>query len=217
MTQKKLIEYTNPSTSRRKITRIPIDSPDYPPLLKQIKDPPKIIYAIGNVRLLNKPAVAIVGTRQPSERGEYYAEKVAEFYAKQGFVIVSGLALGIDSIVIKTALKTGAHVIGVLPSPVNDIVPKSNEKLAEKIIRSGGLLISELPEGTKPKKYHFVRRNRIISGISFAVVVIESELKDGTMHTVKFAKQQRRIILVTNLPASGNAKLKNEGFPILDF
>jgi len=215
--QKKLVEYTQSNSSERKIVEIPLDSPDYPPLLRQIKNPPKTIYAFGNIKLLQKPAIAIVGTRQPSEKGEYFAKRVTEFYAKQGFVIVTGLALGVDTIATKTALDLGAPVIGVLPSPVNDIVPKSNTELAEEIVKNGGLLISELPEGTKPKKYHFVQRNRIISGISFAVAVIESGLEGGTMHTVKFARQQRRIILVANLPASGNLKLRDEGFPVLDF
>lgn len=215
MVQRRLTDYSDKIDYD--IVEIPITSQDYPFMLRQIKDPPKTLYALGNTKLLNLPAIAVVGTRKPSDLGKKYAEWITKFYAQQGFVIVSGLALGIDSIVTKTALDMGANVISVLPSPVDHIVPRNNAKLAEEVIRKGGLLISELPSDTKVMKHHFVRRNRIISGISIGVVIVEAELKSGTMHTAKFAQQQRRVLLVADVPASGNQKLKNQGFPVIHF
>ncbi|WP_050002246.1 DNA-processing protein DprA [Thermococcus eurythermalis] len=214
MVQKRLVDYSS-NLEPLDIAEIPIDSPKYPIMLRQIKDPPKTLYALGNIELLNLPAIAIVGTRKPSNLGKKYAEWATKFYAQQGFVIVSGLALGIDSIVTRTALDVGANLISVLPSPVDSIVPKKNEELAKEVVKKGGLLISELPLGTKVRKHHFIRRNRIISGISLGVVIVEADLTSGTMHTVKFAQQQRRILLVADVPASGNEKLKNDGFPII--
>ena len=208
MTQKTLLEYTT------EVVEIPFDSEMYPQKLKAIKKPPKVLYALGNLNLLDKQIVAIVGTRKVSDLGTVYAKRIAEHFAKKGYVIASGLALGVDTIAMKSALSCGAKVIAVLPCPIKSIVPKSNKPLADEIVRSGGLLISEYKNG-KIRKYYFVQRNRIISGIADLVVVVETDVKGGTMHTVKFAKEQGKKVLVADLPASGNQKLIEEGYEVL--
>ncbi len=196
--------------------KISIESEFYPFLLKNINNPPSSLYVEGNINLLNKPAVAIVGTRKPSNEAKKAANKIAKYYGKMGFVIVSGLALGIDTISMNSALSVDAPVIGVLPSPLNDIVPKKNRKLAESIIERGGLLISEYSEGSNVYKSNYINRNRIISGISLLTIIVETSTEGGTMHTVNFAKDQKRPIIVADLEAEGNKKLKEEGFPIIN-
>ncbi len=116
---------------------------------------------------------------------------------------------------MESALEINVPLIGVLPSSLDNIVPKSNEPLAEKILKNNGLLISEYPEATKVQKYHFINRNRIISGIAMLTVVIETGIKGGTMHTVNFAKEQKRPILVVDIPTEGNQKLINNSSPIM--
>jgi DNA processing protein len=207
MTQKTLLDYS--------YTKITFDSPNYPPKLRGIDNPPRILYAVGNISLLwsNTPTVAIVGTRKVSNMGTIKTVEIAKYFATKGYTIASGLALGVDTIAMKTALKYRAKVIAVLPC-INNIVPKSNKQLAEEIVKKDGLLISERMNGTL-KKYYFVQRNRIISGISDIVVVVETDVKGGTMHTVKFAKKQGKNVLVADLPAPGNQKLIEEGFEVL--
>jgi DNA processing protein len=218
MTQKKMTDYTNSENiediNNLETLEIGINSNDYPLLLKNIEKAPKVLYALGNIKLLNKPAAAIVGTRKPSSKGKLATKKIAEQYGENGFVIVSGLALGVDAIAMESALSVGAPVIGVLPSPLDNIIPKRNRDLAERILKNNGVLISELSEGTKVQKYHYINRNRIISGISMITIIAETLEKGGTMHTVKFAKEQVRPIVVADIPTSGNKKLKDEGLPI---
>jgi len=213
LTQKKLLDYGESKDSiHQNIKKIDIISTDYPYLLRHIRDPPKILYALGNIKLLNEPSIAIVGTRKPSQKGKEYAKIIAEFYSKKGFVIVSGLAQGIDTLAIKTTLNNGGKVICVIPS-LRNITPKKNVELANDILKDNGLLISESLD-ERIKKYQFVKRNRIISGLSFCVVVVESNIRGGTMHTVEYAKKQRRLIIVADLDAIGNESLKKEGFPV---
>lgn len=194
------------------IREIRLGSPDYPYLLSKIDDPPKVLYAKGNTDLLHKPAVAIVGTRELSDEGERYAREIARLYARQGFVIVSGLAIGADTIAIKSAIENEGRVIAVLPT-LGKITPESNKRLAEKILDNDGLLLSE--RNTESiRKYMFTKRNRIISGISLGVVVVETGVEGGTMWTVKYAKKQKRLIVVADVKAEGNRKLIGEGYPV---
>lgn len=194
---------------------ISFESVNYPFILKSIKKPPETLHAIGNVSLLNKPSVAIVGTRNPSKEGISAATEIAKIYGEHGLTIASGLANGVDSIAMESALKAKNSVIGVLPSSLDNIVPKQNKPLAEKILKKNGLLISEYPEGTKLQKYHYIKRNRIISGIAMLTIVVETAIEGGTMHTVNFAKDQKRPILVVDLPTEGNQKLIVESSPVL--
>lgn len=207
-------KYTTITSNSKKYTTITFDSKEYPYLLKHIEKPPNPLYALGNTALLNQPCVAVVGTRKPTKEGKTAAKNIAKFYGANGFIIVSGLALGVDSISMKAALKAGAPVIGVLPSSLDNIVPRKNKSLAEEILKNKGLLISEHPKSTKVQKYHFIERNRIISGISMLTVVVETSIKGGTMHTVNFAKEQKRPIVVADLPNEGNQKLKKESIPV---
>lgn len=188
-------------------------SPEYPFLLKNIKKSPKILYAKGNLDILNKSAVAIVGTRKPTKEGTKAAKKIAKYYAENGFNIVSGLALGVDSIAMNAALSNNTQVIGVLPSSLDNIIPKSNLGLAKKILENNGLLITEYSKDTNVQKYHYINRNRIISGISILTVIVETSVKGGTMHTFNFAKEQRRPIIVADLPSEGNLLLKGQSIP----
>lgn len=213
MTQKKLIN--NSITEEHQITEITRKSVKYPNLLKNIKNPPNNIYAKGCIELLNRPSAAIVGTRKPSNEGEMAAGKIAKLYGSRGFVIVSGLALGIDSFAMKAALESKTPVIGVLPSSLDNIIPKKNSSLAEEILENDGLLISERIEGSNVRNYHYINRNRIISGISMVVIVVETASEGGTMHTVKFAKEQIRPVFVADLHAEGNQKLKEESYPMI--
>ncbi|MFU2191998.1 DNA-processing protein DprA [Methanobacterium sp. MZD130B] len=206
---------TNYFKTEPKEFKINLESDEYPFILKNIKKPPETIYAIGNIDLLNKPSVAIVGTRKPSKNGRLAAKQISKIHGKNGLSIVSGLAKGIDSIAMKAALNVNAPVIAVLPSSLDNIVPKQNQALAEEILQKNGLLISEYPEGTTVQKYHYINRNRIISGISILTIVVETTVKGGTMYTVQFAKEQKKPLLVVDLPNEGNQVLKNKLSPIL--
>jgi DNA processing protein len=196
------------------LKEIKIDDPEYPYLLKNVRDPPKTLFVKGNTELLRKPSVAIVGSRKPSDQGIRYAEKIAEFCVDRGFVVISGLALGVDTVAIKSALDSGGKVIAVLPT-ITKVVPKSNTELANKILKQGGLLIAENNRKTV-RNYMFIKRNRIISGISMCVVVVETDLEGGTMHTVDYAKKQGRMIIVADLNANGNKKLIKDGYPVFN-
>ena len=214
MTQDYLDEYFN-CDIKDNTTKIDIDSPDYPYLLKEIKKPPNPLYALGNLKIINKPAVAIVGSRKTTKDGRNAAEKITKYYGKNGFVIVSGLAQGVDSLAMKAALKINAPVIGVLPSSLDNVVPKKNERLADAILDKNGLLLSEYYENKSVRKFQYINRNRIISGLSFLVAVVETSIEGGTMHTVNFAKEQKRPIIVADIPTEGNQKLKEEGIPTI--
>jgi len=176
-------------------TIIPYNSKEYPQKLKQIKNPPRVLYAL--VTLLNKPIVAIVGNRKVSDLGAIKTK--VEHFIKKGYVIASGLSLGVDEIAMRTALNCNAKVIEVLPS-IDNIVPKSNKPLAD-VVERDGLLISEYKDAIRK----YMQRNRIVGAISNIVVVVETDIKGGTMHTVRFAKEQGKKILVINIP--GNIKL----------
>ncbi len=185
--------------------------PKYPFLLKMVDGSPEILYARGNLKLLNEPSVAIVGTRRPSPDGVLFARNIAKFCVKNGFTVVSGLALGVDTEAMRAALDSGGKVVAVLPT-IAKITPKSNKSLADEILQKGGLLIAENNTRTVNKKM-FVQRNRIISGMSMCVIVVETGLSGGTMHTVRYAKDMGRMIIVADLEAEGNRKLIGEGYP----
>jgi DNA processing protein len=163
--------------------------------LLQTTDFPLIIYSKGNLELFDaNPKVAVIGTRKPTDLGIKLGSRITEILVKHNFIIVSGLALGCDTIAHQTCLDNNGKTIAVLAGGLNDIYPKINLKLSYDIIESGGLLISEYPFGITPRANYFVERNRIQSGISIGVCVIETEISSGTMHTVKFAKQQNKLV-----------------------
>lgn len=166
---------------------------DYPNLLREVYNPPKKLYFRGNKELLKKTCISVIGTRKYTEYGEANTKKIIEELAVLDIAIVSGLAIGIDSIAHEAALKFGIPTIAVLGSGIDNIYPKCNLKLASRIERSG-LIISEYPEETEPIKYHFPQRNRIVSGLSIATVVMEAAEKSGALITAKLALEQGRDI-----------------------
>ena len=171
-----------------------IKNKNYPKLLKEISNPPVNIYVRGDEKILNKSGIAVVGTRNLSAYGEKSTKILVKELVERGFVIVSGLALGIDTIAHQTAIENGGLTIAVLGSSIDDksIYPKENIKLAEEIVKSGGAVISEYPSPFTAKKYTFPQRNRIVSGLSKATVVIEAPEKSGALITAKFALEQNR-------------------------
>lgn len=168
-----------------------LEEDDYPSLLKEIPDPPLGIYCCGEFDFRNKPTIAIVGTRKATNYGKMVVEKITRELVECGFVTVSGLAYGIDTICHQVTLENNGQTIAVLGSGLDVIFPSTNKKLAEKIIKNGAL-ITEYPLATPPLKHHFPARNRIISGLSFGTVVIEAPLKSGSLITARFALEQNR-------------------------
>lgn len=177
------------------IKNINIEQKNYPILLKQIKNPPKTLYYRGNL-LLNKPCIAIVGTRRFSLYGKQVALELGRALSNIGFIIVSGLATGIDTFAHQAALWEKEKTIAVLGTGIDDksIYPRQNIKLAHQIIENKGAIISEFPPGTRATKFNFPKRNRIISGLSLGVLVIEAKEKSGALITAQWARKQKRVI-----------------------
>jgi len=184
---------------------ISIQDEEYPKLLKEIYDPPICLYIKGNKEVLNNNSIAIIGCREASNYGLSVANRFAYNLSKQNINIISGLARGIDSEAHLGAVKANQKTIAVLGNGLDSIYPKENIKLVQNILNSGGAIISEYPLGTKPKKENFPARNRIISGMSKGVLVVEAKEKSGTLITVDFALEQGRDVFV--IP--GNVDSKN--------
>lgn len=163
--------------------------------LKSIAKYPKSLYLIGKLPSEMRPTVAIVGTRKPTPYGREVAYKLAYDLARQGVVIVSGLAIGVDAIVHKASLDAGGTTIAVLAGGLDAVHPSSNRELSLNIVQNGGALLSEYPTGITPRKWQFVARNRLESGMSNGVLVIEAASRSGTLQTAAFAKQQGREVM----------------------
>ncbi|WP_353545366.1 DNA-processing protein DprA [Sinisalibacter aestuarii] len=172
---------------------IAFGSPAYPAQLSDIPDPPPFFWAVGDVSLLHRSTIALVGARNASSLGTRMARRLAGELGQQGHVIVSGLARGIDTAAHAAALKTGT--IAVMASGVDVIYPTENTVLGEEIGREGGLRISEAPIGMSPQARHFPQRNRIISGLARAVVVVEAAARSGSLITARTALDQGREVL----------------------
>ncbi|MFY0684593.1 MAG: DNA-processing protein DprA [Balneola sp.] len=179
---------------------ITISDPEYPTLLKEIYDPPILFWLKGNPDALSKPGVAVVGTRNASTYGKKQTERFTTQLAEAGLCIFSGLAYGIDTIGHQAALNVGAPTVAVLGSGIDNLYPKSNAEVANQIVKSGGAVISEFPPGTMPDKGNFPLRNRIVSGLSLGVVVMESGIKGGSMITAELALDQNREVLALPHP-----------------
>ena len=169
---------------------------EYPKMLKEIYDAPISLYCKGNKAILKEKAIGIVGCRDASEYGKKSAKYFAYQLAKQDIVIVSGLAKGIDSYAHMETICAKGKTIAVLGNGLDRIYPEENRVLAEKIIETGGAIVSEYPLGTKPDKMNFPARNRIISGLSKGILVVEAKEKSGTLITVDFALEQGRDVFV---------------------
>ncbi len=173
---------------------------DFPALLKNIPNSPLLLHVKGNTRILNTNCIAVVGTRTPTDYGKNKASEISEKLTKEGFTVVSGLAKGIDSAAHEGALKSNGFTIAVLAHGLQTIYPAINRELASRIVENNGALISEHPWDTPLESRELVKRDRIQSGISLSVFVIETGIKGGTMHTVNFCKAQNRFLTVLKHP-----------------
>ncbi len=173
-------------------TLVSFGCPEYPERLKEIYDPPPVLWVRGDVRLLSRPAIAVVGTRHPTPYGTGVAEMISRDLAARRLLIVSGMARGIDSCAHKGALAARMPTLAVWGTGIDVVYPKENKKLAEEILALGGAIVSELPMGTFPAPQNFPRRNRILSGLSIAVLVVEAGENSGTRVTARCAAEQNR-------------------------
>jgi DNA processing protein len=165
---------------------------DYPERLKEIYDPPPVLWVRGDVALLSRPSIAVVGTRHPTPYGSGIAEMLSRDLAARQLLIVSGMARGIDSCAHRGALAARRPTVAVWGTGIDVVYPKENRKLAEEILASGGAIVSEVPMGTFPAPQNFPRRNRILSGLSVAVLVVEASENSGTRVTARCAAEQNR-------------------------
>ncbi len=182
---------------------------EYPERLKEIYDPPPVLWVRGAVALLSRPAIAIVGTRHPSPYGVGVAEMLARDLAARRLLIISGMARGIDTCAHRGALVARMPTVAVWGTGIDVIYPKENKKLAEEILAAGGTILSEVPMGTFPAPQNFPRRNRILSGLSIAVLVVEAGENSGTRVTARCAAEQDRDLYAV----PGNVTNKNSWTP----
>jgi DNA processing protein len=190
----------------------------FPFQLRSIPDPPVVLYVKGELSALVHPAIAVVGTRDPTSFGAAAAERLGANLGAKGFVVVSGLALGCDTAAHEGCLQSHGITVAVLAHGVDSVYPAKNRKLAHSIIDGGGALVSEYAPGIRPRPSYFVERDRLQSALSLGVIIVETDVEGGTMHTAGFAvKQQRRLACLVHPPkfatsgkARGNQKLLKE-------
>lgn len=188
-------------------------SPQYPIQLSELEDPPAFLYCRGDTSLLtNLQSIAVVGTRENTSIGELIATKTVSHFVSQDYCVVSGLALGIDTIAHQATLNISGKTIAVLVD-IEKVSPAKNKALADQILKRGGLLVAENPPGTNVIPALFVKRDRIQSGLSLAVFAIETSIGGGTMHAVKIANKLGRNVYVPNPSAAGYPDLSDK--PIL--
>ena len=190
-------------------TLITLASPEYPERLREIYDPPPVLWVRGEVNLLARPSIAVVGTRHPSPYGTGVAEMLARDLAARRLVIVSAMARGIDTCAHKGALAARMPNIAVWGTGIDVVYPKENKRLSEEILAIGGTIVSEVPLGTFPAPQNFPRRNRIISGLSIGVLVVEASENSGTRVTARCAAEQDRDLYAV----PGNVTAKNSWTP----
>lgn len=204
---------------KQSVKLISLEDPEYPQSLKEIPDPPLVLYIKGNLSNLEK-SISIVGTRKPSNYGKIVAKAITEFLVKNKIKTVSGGALGIDSIVHKTTLEKNGKTVVVLGSGVDVLYPYSNRWMFHKILDNGGSIISEFPFGTKPSKFTFPKRNRIVAGLSVATIVVEAPKKSGSLITADLANQYGKIVFsvphnINNPKGEGCNKLIKDGASVI--
>lgn len=213
----KYIEYME----KQKINMVTINDEEYPENLRVIDDHPMYLYTKGNIELLNKKAVAIVGTRNCTNYGKKVAYDMASKLVRSNIVVISGLAKGIDTFSHIGTLNKKASTIAVLGSGIDEIYPKENKKLAQEILNKEGLIISEYIMGSKIEKTNFPARNRIISGISSGVLVVEAPRRSGALITADFALEQGKEVFaipgnINNIFSKGTNQLLKEGAKLVD-
>jgi DNA processing protein len=191
------------------VTVVSVADTTYPPRLKEIYDLPAILYVRGDVAILTRPGIAVVGTRHPTPYGSGMAERLACDLAAQGLVIISGMARGVDTASHRGAISAKGKTLAVFGTGVDVIYPKENSRLSEQILALGGALISEFPLGTFAAPQNFPIRNRILSGMSVGVLVVEAAEYSGTRITARLALEQNRDVFAV----PGNVTNKNSWGP----
>ncbi|WP_218210922.1 DNA-processing protein DprA [Xanthomonas euvesicatoria] len=170
--------------------------PDYPALLEQSKDDPALLYVKGNLADPKQRSVAIIGTREPTEHGEIIAKRFTEFFSKNGWSVVSGLALGCDAIAHQSAVLAGGHTIAVLAHGLQTIAPTKHKRLAEEILDAGGALVTQYPFGRGAIPQQFVQRDKTQAAMAEGVVMIQSGLKGGSLHASRASVSNKRWLAV---------------------
>lgn len=198
-----------------------LGDPLYPALLATIPAPPPALYLKGELENLSLPQIAVVGSRNPSPGGRANAQEFSRYLAATGFAITSGLALGIDAAAHAGALAGGGRTIAVMGTGVDKIYPRRHQSLAQEILDQGGTLLTEFPFGAAPHASHFPRRNRIISGLSMATLVVEAAVKSGSLITARYALQQGREVFavpgsIHNPQSRGCHQLLREGATLVE-
>lgn len=204
------------------IKELTLDNPLYPSLLKEIPDPPPKLYYRGNLKQADFP-IAIVGSRKMTDYGKRCVEKIVSELPKKSFCIISGLAYGVDAHAHSCALNSNIRTIAVLGSSLDDlaIYPHMHKALANAILKNGGALISEIPVGAPALPRNFSLRNRIISGLSKAVVIVEAQIKSGALITANYALNQNRDVfavpgsIFSSYCAGTNSLIKRGAKPVL--
>ncbi|WP_096435421.1 DNA-processing protein DprA [Alteribacter populi] len=214
--QQQSIEQLTEEYARREIQWITRLDADFPPLLQTIYDPPWILFYCGNIHLIaNQNPLAVIGARKPSSEAEPLMKAIISPLIKKGLIIVSGLAEGVDGMAHKLAIHHQGDTVGILGSGFDHIYPRSHTSLAKYMMKKQ-LIISEYPPAIRPQKWHFPQRNRLISGLSKAVLIVEAREKSGSMNTANFALEQgREVFAIPGSPlkkeARGCLRLIQEG------
>ena len=198
------------------ITMITTLDDKFPKQLRSIPNAPVVLFYKGNYGCIELDrSIALVGTREPTEHGRKIAKRLGYVLGREKFTVVSGLAIGCDQLAHEGCLEAGASTVAVMPSGLDIITPASNTKLAEIILKNNGCLISEYPIGKQPARNAFVERDRLQSGLSRAVLVVETDIEGGTMHTVSFAEKQGRILACYQHPEKLQSEPKTRGNQLL--
>lgn len=211
----KLLEDLLVKLEKNNINTLTIYDEDYPLSLENIYNKPVVLYTKGNYNLDNNLAIGIVGSRKATSYGKWACEKFTRELANLGVTIISGLAMGIDSIAHKTAIECGGKTIGILGNGIDKVYPKSNLRLYEDVSHNG-IILTEFPLGTEPFSYNFPQRNRIIAGLAHGIVVIEAKEKSGSLITAHHALEQGKDIFavpgnINSIYSSGTNKLIKDG------
>lgn len=194
---------------------------DFPALLKEIPDPPKRLWYVGDLAAAHGPAVAIVGSRRCSRYGRDMAFGLAERVAERGVTVVSGLAFGVDAAAHRGALSAGGRTVAVMAGGLDRIYPAAHAPLARQIVESRGALVTEYPPEVTPRKHHFPARNRLVSGLCLGVVVVEAAPKSGSLITARMALEQNREVMAvpgmaTSALSKGCHRLIRDGAALIE-
>ncbi|MDW9533622.1 DNA-processing protein DprA (plasmid) [Sinorhizobium meliloti] len=194
------------------ISSVAFHDVNFPSRLQTIPDPPAVLFIKGNpVAMTSRNTLAIVGTREPTEYGERITQRLAASAVNMGFTIVSGLAHGCDTLAHRGCVEANGTGVAVLAHGLDKVYPAANKGLAQTLLDTGGCLLSEYPVGMTPMKTAFAERDRLQSGLSDGVLVIETDIKGGTMHTVRFARQQKRALACIEHPEAWRSAPKAQG------